>query len=99
MPAAERICGIRYRVRGMEHVPHPPFIVLAKHQSAWETLAFQAIFPPQVLGDQKELLWIPFFGWGLAMLSPIAIERSRARARCGRCWSRDTTGSRGATAS
>jgi 1-acyl-sn-glycerol-3-phosphate acyltransferase len=77
--AAERICRIRYRVRGMEHVPHPPFIILAKHQSAWETLAFQVILPPQVWVIKKELLWIPLFGWGLAMLSPIAIDRSSGR--------------------
>ena len=74
--AAERLCGIRYRVRGLERLPSAPFIVLSKHQSAWETLAFQAIFPPQVWVLKKELLWIPLFGWGLAMLSPIAIDRS-----------------------
>jgi len=73
--AAEKICGIRYRVLGAGHVPPPPFIVLSKHQSAWETLAFQVIFPPQVWVVKRELLWIPFFGWGLAMLSPIAIDR------------------------
>jgi 1-acyl-sn-glycerol-3-phosphate acyltransferase len=74
--AAESICGIRYRVLGSEHLPPVPFIVLAKHQSAWETLAFQGILPPQVWVVKRELLWIPFFGWGLAMLSPIAIDRS-----------------------
>ena len=73
--AAERICGIRYRVLGAERLPPPPFIVLAKHQSAWETLAFQLILPPQVWVVKRELLWIPFFGWGLAMLLPIAIDR------------------------
>ena len=73
--AAERICGIRYRVLGAERIPRPPFIVLAKHQSAWETLAFQVIFPPQVWVVKRELLWLPLFGWGLAMLSPIAINR------------------------
>ena len=72
---AESICGIRYRVLGAENLPPPPFIVLSKHQSAWETLAFQVIFPPQVWVLKKELLWIPLFGWGLAMLSPIAIDR------------------------
>jgi len=72
---AERICGIRYRVLGAENIPPLPFIVLAKHQSAWETLAFQIIFPPQVWVVKRELLWIPFFGWGLALLSPIAIDR------------------------
>lgn len=75
---AEAICGIRYRVLGAERVPPAPFIVLSKHQSAWETLAFQAIFPPQVWVVKRELLWIPFFGWGLAMLSPIAIDRGAA---------------------
>lgn len=73
---AETICGIRYRVLGAEHIPAPPFIVLAKHQSAWETLAFQNIFPRQTWVVKRELLWVPFFGWGLAMLSPIAIDRS-----------------------
>jgi 1-acyl-sn-glycerol-3-phosphate acyltransferase len=72
---AEKICGIHYRVLGAERIPPPPFIVLAKHQSAWETLAFQQIFPPQVWVVKRELLWIPFLGWGLAMLSPIAIDR------------------------
>ena len=74
--AAESFCGIRYRVTGAEHLPPPPFIVLSKHQSAWETLAFQVVFPPQVWVVKRELLWIPFFGWGLAMLAPIAIDRS-----------------------
>ena len=73
--AAERLCGIRYRVLGVERIPRPPFIILAKHQSAWETLAFQVIFPPQVWVVKRELLWLPLFGWGLAMLSPIEIDR------------------------
>jgi 1-acyl-sn-glycerol-3-phosphate acyltransferase len=79
--AARVICGIRYRMLGIEHIPREPCIILAKHQSAWETLAFQCIFPPQVWVVKRELLWVPFFGWGLAMLSPIAIDRaSGARA-------------------
>jgi 1-acyl-sn-glycerol-3-phosphate acyltransferase len=73
--AAEHVCGIRYRVLGAEHLPRIPCVVLSNHQSAWETLAFQLIFPPQVYVIKRELLWIPFFGWGLAMLSPIAIDR------------------------
>ena len=81
MRALERICGIRYRVLGAERLPAPPFIVLSKHQSAWETIAFQEIFPLQVWVVKRELLWLPFFGWGLAMLAPIAIDRgSGARA-------------------
>jgi len=70
------LCGIRYQIIGAENIPETPSIVLSKHQSAWETLAFQKIFPPQVWVLKKELLRIPFFGWGLAMTSPIAIDRS-----------------------
>ena len=76
---ARVVLGIRYVVRGRENLPAQPAVVLAKHQSAWETLAFQAIFPPQVWVLKKSLLAIPFLGWGLAMLSPIAINRSAGR--------------------
>jgi 1-acyl-sn-glycerol-3-phosphate acyltransferase len=72
-------CGIRHEVTGLENLPQTPSIILSKHQSAWETLAFQAIFPTQVYVLKRELLWIPIFGWGLAMSSPIAIDRSAGR--------------------
>jgi len=72
-------CGIRHEVTGLENLPQSPSIILSKHQSAWETLAFQAIFPTQVYVLKRELLWIPIFGWGLAMSSPIAIDRSAGR--------------------
>ncbi len=74
------ICGLRYRIIGAENIPTTPSIILSKHQSAWETLAFQKIFPPQVWVLKKELLRIPFFGWGLAMTSPIAIDRCAGRS-------------------
>lgn len=76
---ARAVLGIRYSVRGLDLLPRRPAIILSKHQSAWETLAFQVIFPPQVLVVKRELLWIPFFGWGLALTSPIAIDRSRGQ--------------------
>jgi 1-acyl-sn-glycerol-3-phosphate acyltransferase len=72
-------CGVTYRIIGREHIPDHASIILSKHQSAWETLAFQKIFPPQVWVLKRELLWVPFFGWGLAMTSPIAINRSAGR--------------------
>jgi 1-acyl-sn-glycerol-3-phosphate acyltransferase len=74
---ARWILGIEWRVEGRENLPSRPAVILSKHQSAWETMAFQIIFPPQVLVLKRELLWIPFFGWGLALMSPIAINRSR----------------------
>ncbi len=70
------VCGIHHRVVGIENIPAEPCVVLCKHQSAWETLALQVIFPPQAWVLKRELLWLPFFGWGLAMTSPIAINRS-----------------------
>lgn len=73
------VCGIRHEVIGLENIPKVPCIVLCKHQSAWETLALQVIFPPQAWVLKRELLWIPFFGWGLAMTSPIAIDRSNGK--------------------
>jgi len=74
------VCGVRWKVEGREHLPRRPAVILSKHQSAWETLAFQEIFPPQVHVLKRELLWIPFFGWGLALMSPIAINRRRGMA-------------------
>ena len=74
------VLGIDWKVEGEEHLPARPSVILSKHQSAWETLAFQHIFPPQVHVLKRELLWIPFFGWGLALMSPIAIDRSRGVA-------------------
>lgn len=77
---ARVLLGMDYEVSGREHLPkHGSAIILAKHQSSWETLAFQEIFPPQVWVLKRELLWVPFFGWGLAMLQPIAIDRGAGR--------------------
>ena len=71
------LCGISYRVVGTENIPDDSAVIIANHQSAWETLCFQLIFPPQSYLLKKELLWIPFFGWGLALNRPIAIDRSK----------------------
>jgi 1-acyl-sn-glycerol-3-phosphate acyltransferase len=76
---ARVILGIRFRVEGLDHLPAQPSVVLSKHQSAWETIAFQQIFPPLSFVLKKSLLHIPFFGWGLALFSPIAIDRAAGR--------------------
>lgn len=77
---AEKICGLHYTVEGREHIPTQACVILSKHQSAWETYALPCIFP-QTLSwvCKRELLWIPFFGWGLAMMQPIAIDRKAGR--------------------
>jgi 1-acyl-sn-glycerol-3-phosphate acyltransferase len=70
------LLGIDYEVRGREHIPAEPCVILSKHQSAWETIAYTSIFPPHVYVIKRELLWIPFLGWGLGLMSPIAINRA-----------------------
>lgn len=72
-------CNLRYEVTGREYIPATPSIILAKHQSAWETIALQSIFPPQVWVLKRELLMIPFFGWGLWAVGSIPIDRSSGR--------------------
>lgn len=72
-------CNLRYRVIGREHIPDHPCVILAKHQSAWETIAFQDIFPPQIWVLKRSLLLLPFFGWALWVLKSIAIDRSAGR--------------------
>lgn len=69
-------CGLSWRVAGAERIPAVACVILSKHQSAWETIALQLIFPPQCQVLKRELLRVPFFGWGLASLNPIAIDRA-----------------------
>lgn len=68
-------CGISYEVEGIENLPARPSVIMAKHQSTWETLAFEFLFPPHVWVLKRELLWVPLFGWAMAMSLPIAIDR------------------------
>lgn len=73
------LCRLDYRVEGRERLPPGAAIILSKHQSAWETIVFQQIFPPQTWVLKRELMWIPLFGWALALMRPIAIDRSAGR--------------------
>jgi 1-acyl-sn-glycerol-3-phosphate acyltransferase len=73
------LCGVRHEVSGREHLPAGPAIIMAKHQSSWETLSLALIFPPQTWVLKREVIWIPLFGWALALLKPIAINRASKR--------------------
>lgn len=74
-------CGLGYEVEGLEHIKElDAAIVLSKHQSAWETLALRHILPPQTTLLKRSLLWMPLWGWALATLRPIAIDRENQRA-------------------
>jgi 1-acyl-sn-glycerol-3-phosphate acyltransferase len=68
-------CRIDYHLSGVEHLPDRPVVVMAKHQSTWEALFLHQLLPPVAWVVKRELLWFPLFGWGLALLRPIAINR------------------------
>ena len=70
-----KLCGLTFVVEGRERIPSGNHIVMSNHTSAWETVAQFLIFPPQVWVLKRELLWIPFIGWGLKLLRPISINR------------------------
>ena len=77
---ARAFCGIRWQIKGAQNLPDGPCILLSKHQSAWETLFFPAHMPREVCYVyKKELHMLPFFGWGLALLRMIPIDRSKGR--------------------
>ncbi len=69
------ICGLDYTVRGQENIPDEASVAMLKHSSAYETIVQLLVFPRQTWVLKRELLWLPFFGWGLAVLQPIAINR------------------------
>ncbi len=74
------ICGLGYRIRGAENLPQDAAIVMSKHQSTWETIALKKILKPEqswVL--KRELMWVPIFGWALASVPTIAIDRKAGR--------------------
>lgn len=73
------VCGIRLEIEGREHFPDEACVVIAKHQSAAETIAMPILVPPYVWILKRELFYIPFFGWALAVLGTIAIRRGNPR--------------------
>ena len=75
----EHVLGIRYQVIGRENIPSTPAVVLSKHQSAWETIALQELFPPLVFVLKRSLMLIPFLGWGFFAIRMISINRTAGR--------------------
>lgn len=73
------VCGVRWQVEGLDNIPARPYVVVAKHQSQWETFFLQLPFAPVCTVLKQELLDLPVFGWGLASIKPIAIDRSQRR--------------------
>lgn len=76
---ARGVTGIRYEVHGLENIPERPCVILAKHQSTWETFFLSGLFGPLSQVLKRELLLVPFFGWVLALMRPIAIDRNNPK--------------------
>ncbi len=71
-------CGVKVEIVGLENIEKGrPVVLVANHQSEWETYVLQVLMAPVSTVLKKELLSIPFFGWGLRMVQPIAIDRSK----------------------
>lgn len=74
-------CGLKYKVEGLENIPtERASVIMSKHQSTWETIILWKLMPPLVWVAKKELMRVPFFGWGLAMLKTIALDRGAGRS-------------------
>jgi len=74
------LLNIRVNVTGQENVPKTPCVIVSNHQSTWETFFLSAHFQPLSQVLKRELLYVPFFGWAMAMLRPIAIDRNNPKA-------------------
>jgi 1-acyl-sn-glycerol-3-phosphate acyltransferase len=79
MALCHMVLGLRYRVIGRENIPAKPAVILSKHQSAWETVALQEIFPPLVFVLKKSLMMIPFLGWAFIAVKMISIDRQAGK--------------------
>ena len=75
----KHVLGIPYRLVGAENIPAGPAIVMSKHMSACETIMLQDIFPPMVFVMKREIHKLPFFGWGIAQMPMIAIDRAAGK--------------------
>ncbi len=76
----KHVLGIPYRLQGAENIPARAAVVLAKHQSAWETFVLQEVFKDTVFVWRKEIKYLPFFGWALASIPMIETDRSASRS-------------------
>lgn len=72
----KKICNLNYTIEGLENIPNGKNVIFAsKHQSAWETIAYQKFFMPSVFMFKKELTFIPFFGIALLRSGSIPVNR------------------------
>ena len=73
--ALKFLCGVSWKVEGIENIPNTPCIVVSNHQGQWESFFLQTLFIPSTSIIKKELLLIPLFGWALRCMKPITLNR------------------------
>lgn len=73
--ALKFLCGVSWKVEGIENIPSTPCIVVSNHQGQWESFFLQTLFIPSTSIIKKELLLIPLFGWALRCMKPITLNR------------------------
>jgi 1-acyl-sn-glycerol-3-phosphate acyltransferase len=73
--ALKWLCGLTFTVEGRENLPPGNHVIFMKHSSTWETYGIMILFPPLVWVMKREILWIPFVGWGCLLARCIAIDR------------------------
>ena len=75
LDALRVLCKLDFVVEGLENIPQQPHVAYWKHSSSWEVFAQFLIGPPKVIVLKRELVYIPFFGWGLMLLRSVAVDR------------------------
>ena len=70
------LCGVSWRVEGRENIPKEPSILVSNHQGQWESLFLQTLCFPSTSIVKKEIFYIPFFGWAVACMKPITLDRN-----------------------
>ena len=80
LKSLEFFCNINYKLEGFENMPQESVIYLSNHSSALETFIFSAYLPAHSVILKRSLLWIPIWGWSMAMMKPIAIDRKQGKA-------------------
>ena len=73
------ICRLDHKIEGQGYIPKGSCVFASKHQSSWETIIFQALYPDIVYVIKKELTYIPIYGQFITKYKQIIVDRKRGR--------------------
>ena len=80
MRLARAVCGIDWEIRGLDAIPEGRVIFASKHQSAWDTFLFPALFGQPAAVAKAELRYLPFYGWYTSRAGTIWVDRKAGSA-------------------